>query len=312
MQDAEPGAGLSIRTSNRTIYFDINNLFSMSAGRHSKEKKLANRASIVYCSGETVLETPVIIAVTNQKGGVGKTTTAVNVAAALALNGCRVLLVDADPQAHSTKSCVKDPEAVPHSLYEVMMRREQDIQNVIVKSTIPGLDVAISRISMAKLEPSLLGEIDGHFRLKDILSPVRRKYDFILIDTPPTLGLITVNALVAATHLLIPIQSSYLCLEGTDDLLETIDKIRRVANPHLEILGVLITLHDTRTNIARDVVERIIKVFGKKVFRTYISKSVKIEESPAYKESIFTYAASSVGALQYKQVAEEILDRAKN
>jgi len=254
----------------------------------------------------------VIIAVTNQKGGVGKTTTAVNVAAALALDGCRVLLVDTDPQAHSTKSCVKDPESIPHSLYDVMMRRDNHIENIIAKSTIPGLEVAISRISMAKLEPSLLGEIDGHFRLKDILAPVRRKYEFIFIDTPPTLGLITVNALVAATHLLIPIQSSYLCLEGTDDLLETIDKIRRVANPHLEILGVLITLHDTRTNIAKDVVERIIKVFGKKVFKTYISKSVKIEESPAYKESIFTYAASSVGSLQYKLVAEEILARAKN
>jgi chromosome partitioning protein len=112
--------------------------------------------------------------------------------------------------------------------------------------------------------------------------------------------------------LLIPIQSSYLCLEGTDDLLETIEKIRRVANPNLEILGVLITLHDTRTNIAKDVVKRILKVFGGKVFKTYISKSVKLEESPAYKESIFTYAANSIGALQYKKIAEEILERAKN
>ncbi len=252
-----------------------------------------------------------IIAVTNQKGGVGKTTTTVNVAAALALSGCRVLLVDIDPQAHSTKSCVKEPDSIPHSLYDVLMRREENIQNVIVKSTVPGLEVAISRIAMAKLEPALLGEIDGHFRLKDVLAPIRRKYEFILIDTPPTLGLITVNALVASTHLLIPIQSSYLCLEGTDDLLETIEKIRRVANPNLEILGVLITLHDTRTNIAKDVVKRIIKVFGEKVFQTYISKSVKLEESPAYKESIFTYAANSIGALQYKKIAEEILERAK-
>ncbi len=253
-----------------------------------------------------------IIAVTNQKGGVGKTTTTVNVAAALALDGRRVLLVDTDPQAHSTKSCVKDPDSFSQSLYDVLMHRQENIQKIIVKSTVPGLDVAISRIAMAKLEPSLLGEIDGHFRLKDVLTPVRRKYEFIIIDTPPTLGLITVNALVAASHLLIPIQSSYLCLEGTDDLLETIEKIRRVANPNLDILGVLITLHDTRTNIARDVVNRIIKVFGKKVFQTYISKSVKIEESPAYKESIFTYAANSIGALQYKKVAEEILERVKN
>ena len=181
-----------------------------------------------------------------------------------------------------------------------------------MKSTVPGLDVAISRMSMAKLEASLLGQIDGHFRLKDILEPVRDRYEFIFIDTPPTLGLITLNALVASSHLLIPIQSSYLCLEGTDDLLETIEKVRRVANPGLQILGVLITLHDMRTNIARDVVERIQRVFGEKVFKTHISKSVKIEESPAYKESIFTYAGSSVGALQYRKVAEEILERAKN
>jgi chromosome partitioning protein len=182
----------------------------------------------------------------------------------------------------------------------------------VVKSTVPGLDVAISRISMAKIEASLLGQIDGHFRLKDLLEQARGKYEFIFIDTPPTLGLITLNALVASSHLLIPIQSSYLCLEGTDDLLETIEKVRKVANPNLQILGVLITLHDGRTNIAKDVVDRINQVFGDKVFHTSISKSVKIEESPAYKESIFTYASSSIGALQYRKVAEEILERAKN
>jgi len=253
-----------------------------------------------------------IIAVTNQKGGVGKTTTAVNISAALALSGCRVLLVDTDSQAHSTKSCVKDPNSNEKSLYDVLMHPEQKIQAAIMKSTIPGLDVAISRVSMAKLESSLLGQIDGHFRLKDVLESVRERYEFIFIDTPPTLALITLNALVAASHLLIPIQASYLSLEGTDDLLETIEKVRRVANPRLQILGILITLHDSRTNIARDVVERIQRVFGEKVFHTYISKSVKIEECPAYKESIFTYAGNSVGALQYKKVAEEILKRAKN
>ena len=253
-----------------------------------------------------------IVAVTNQKGGVGKTTTAVNVSAALALNGCRVLLVDADPQAHSTKSCVKEHDRNEKALYDVLMHPEQKIASAIMQSTIPGLKVAISRMSMAKLEASLMGQIDGHFRLKDVLESVRGSYDFIFIDTPPTLGLITLNALVAASHLLIPIQSSYLCLEGTDDLLETIEKVRHVANPGLQILGILITLHDTRTNIARDVVKRIQRVFGDKVFHTFISKSVKLEESPAYKESIFTYAGNSIGALQYKKVAEEIMDRAKN
>ncbi|MCX6560154.1 MAG: ParA family protein [Candidatus Aminicenantes bacterium] len=253
-----------------------------------------------------------IITVTNQKGGVGKTTTAVNCAAALALAGKRVLLVDTDPQGHSTISCVREPEALAQSLYDVLSQNKVSIENVIAKSTVPGLDVAISRISMAKLETALIGEIDGHYRLRDALAPIRPQYDYMLIDTPPTLGLITLNALVAASHLLIPIQSSYLCLEGTDDLLETIEKVRRIANPQLEILGVLITLHDTRTNLARDVVERIQAVFGEKVFKSHISKSVKIEECPAYKESIFTYAASSVGALQYRQVAEEIIERTKS
>jgi chromosome partitioning protein len=256
-------------------------------------------------------ETRVIVAVTNQKGGVGKTTTAVNVAAGLAFSGCRVLLIDTDSQGHSTKSLVRDAEKIDKSLYDVLMHPALKLSSITVASSVPGLEVAISRISMAKLEGSLLGQIDGHFRLKDVLEPVREKYDYILIDTPPTLGLITLNSLVAATHLLIPIQSSYLCLEGTDDLLETIEKVRRVANPALQILGVLITLHDTRTNIARDVVERIQRVFGEKVFHTFISKSVKLEESPAYKESIFTYAGGSVGALQYKKVAEEIMERAK-
>jgi chromosome partitioning protein len=258
------------------------------------------------------LEDSLIIAITNQKGGVGKTTTALNVSAALALMGYKMLLLDTDPQAHSSTSCLADPSRHSKSLYDIMMHPVDGLESVITKSTIPGLDVVISKISMAKLEPSLLGEIDGHFRLKDVLQPIKSKYDHIVIDTPPTLGLITLNSLVAATHILIPIQSSFLCLEGTDDLIETIDKVKKVANPALQILGILITLHDQRTNISRDVVKRIRKVFGELVFKTLISKSVKLEESPAYKESIFTYAPSSVGALQYKKIAEEIIDRAKN
>lgn len=253
-----------------------------------------------------------IIAVTNQKGGVGKTTTCINLSAALAIMGYRILLVDMDPQAHSTISIVKNPNESKKSLFDILMDKNQRIEEIIFRSNIPGLDVAISKISMAKLEPALIGEFDGHYRLRDAIGPVKSMYDFVLIDTPPTLGLITLNALVAATHILIPIQSSYLCLEGTDDLLETIDKVKRIANPDLEILGVVITLHDKRTNISKDVVDRIIEVFGDKVFKTYISKSVKLEESPAYKESIFTFAPDSIGAIQYKEIAEELLERAKN
>jgi len=252
-----------------------------------------------------------IIAIANQKGGVGKTTTAFNLSSALAFLGKSILLVDTDPQAHSTVSSVRDSSKYAKSLYDVMVDSNMKIRDVIVRSSVPGLEVVISKISMAKLEPMLLGEIDGHFRLRDVMEPIRNKYEFIIIDTPPTLGLITINALVAASYILIPIQSSYLSLEGTDDLLETIEKIRKNVNPRLEILGVVITLHDKRTNISKDVVDRIKGVFGKKVFKTIISKSVKLEESPAYKESIFTYAPYSVGAIQYKKLAEEVVQRAK-
>ncbi|GAI19001.1 unnamed protein product [marine sediment metagenome] len=193
-----------------------------------------------------------------------------------------------------------------------MVDSEVKIRDIIVKTSVPGLEIAISKIAMAKLEPVLLGEIDGHFRLRDVIVPIKKRYEFIIIDTPPTLGLITLNALVAATHILIPIQSSYLSLEGTDDLLETVIKIRKNVNPNLQVLGVLITLHDRRTNISRDAVERIKRVFGKKVFKTMISKSVKLEESPAYRESIFTYAPDSVGAMQYKKLAQEVIRRAKS
>lgn len=226
--------------------------------------------------------------------------------------GKSTLLIDTDPQAHSTISCVKNPSQYDKTLYELMMNDNENIEESIFKSTIPGLNIVISRISMAKIETMLLGKIDGHFRLKDILEPVRNKYDFIIIDTPPTLGIITLNALVAADSLIIPVQSSYLSLEGADDLIETIDKVKKIANTRLQIIGILITLHDKRTNISKDAVTRIKKVFGKIVFKTIISKSVKLEESPAYRESIFTYAPHSVGAIQYKRVAKEIIKRAKN
>ena len=253
-----------------------------------------------------------ILAIANQKGGVGKTTTAFNLSAALALIGKNTLLVDIDPQAHSTVSLINNSSQYDKSIYDVLVDSEVKIRDIIVKTSVPGLEVAISKIAMAKLEPVLLGEIDGHFRLRDVIGPIKKRYEFIIIDTPPTLGLITLNALVAATHIVIPIQSSYLSLEGTDDLLETVIKIRKNVNPDLQVLGVVITLYDRRTNISRDAVERIKRVFGKKVFKTMISKSVKLEESPAYRESIFTYAPDSAGAMQYRKLAQEVIRRAKS
>jgi chromosome partitioning protein len=249
-----------------------------------------------------------IVAIANQKGGVGKTTTAINLAAALAMRGRNTLLIDLDPQANSTMSFVEVHE-VHRTMFDAMTDASCGIEGVVLPSTLPNLSVAPARIALAKLEAKLVGELDAHFRLKDRIDTVRAAYPAIVVDCPPTLGLLTVNALVAATHLLIPIQSSYFALEGTDDLLETVDKVRQRANPGLQILGVLITMHDRRTSLGRDIRNQILRVFGPKVFNTIITKSVRLEESPAYKESIFTFAPDSSGAAEYYRLCEEVMDR---
>jgi len=249
-----------------------------------------------------------IIVIANQKGGVGKTTTAINLSAACALTGKRVLLLDLDPQGNSSLSFV-EPQSIDGGAFELFTELQEPFENFIYPTKVEKLDIVPSKISLAKLEAKLVGDFDAIFRLRDRIEQIRSKYDLIFIDTPPTLGLITVNALVAASHVLIPIQSSYFALEGTDDLLETIEKVRSRPNPDLEILGVLVTLFDKRTSLSKDVEAHIRQVFGKKTFKTLISRSVRLEESPAHKETIFSYSPKSSGATEYHELSKEVLKR---
>ena len=251
-----------------------------------------------------------IIAIANQKGGVGKTTTAINLSAALAAKGLKTLLVDLDPQSNSTMSYLAQEEG-RRSVYETLTEPNVHLEDILQEvPNYPNLWLAPSSIGLAKIEAKLLGELVSQYRLKDELSRVETSFDYLLLDTPPTLGNITINALVAATHVLVPIQSSYFALEGTDDLLETIDKLKQRANPQLQILGAVITLHDKRTVLSKDIQDQIRRVFGDKLFETVISKSVRLEESPAYRESIFSFAPESSGASEYYRLCEEVMDRA--
>jgi chromosome partitioning protein len=239
---------------------------------------------------------------------VGKTTTAVNLAAAFALKEQRTLLIDLDPQANTTLTFFSQEE-VTRSIYDVLSDHHVLVKDVVHPTKVANLCVVPAKIALAKLEANLVGQFDAPFRLKDALAGARDDFDLIVIDTPPALSIITVNALVAAHYLLVPIQASYYSLEGTDDLLETLERIRARPNPELQLLGVIVTLFDKRTNLARDTYKQVRDVFGEKVFKTVIGKNVRLEESPAYKETIFSFAPGSSGAAEYAQLAREVMQR---
>jgi chromosome partitioning protein len=249
-----------------------------------------------------------ILTIANQKGGVGKTTTAINLAAAISLRKKRTLLIDLDPQGNSTITFF-DLADVQSSMFDVLGDHRAEMAGVIKPTKDPMLFVAPSRLALAKLEQQLSGQFDAPFKLKDALAPVLKDFDYIIIDTPPALGILTVNAMVASTHLLVPIQAAYFAIEGTDDLLETYERIRARPNPDLKVLGVVITLFDKRTNISRDTHEQIRSVFGTVLFKTRIGKNVRLEESPAYKETIMTFAPKSPGAKDYGKLAVEVIQR---
>ena len=250
-----------------------------------------------------------IISIANQKGGVGKTTTAVNLSACLALQKKKVLLIDADPQGNAT-SGVGASKNVEKSTYDVILNQE-NIENVIQLSAVPGLDVCASNINLAGAEIQLVSELSREFRLKGALDKVKDEYDYIIIDCPPSLGLVTLNALTASNSVLVPIQCEYYALEGLGQLMSTVDLVQKHLNKELEVEGVALTMYDARTNLSMQVIEEVKKYFKDKVYRTVIPRNVKLSEAPSYGLPIAMYDKNSKGAVAYMDLAKEVIKNNK-
>jgi chromosome partitioning protein len=253
-----------------------------------------------------------IYALANQKGGVGKTTTAVNLSAFLAAHGQRVLLIDLDPQANATSSLGLDKNQIAFSTYDVLINGTP-LPKVIQLTKRLRLDVAPSTAQLAGAEVELVELPEREKRLKQALVALQANYEYILIDCPPSLGLLTVNALTAAQGVLIPVQCEYLALEGLTQLMNTIQLVRRALNPGLVVRGLIMTMYDSRMKLAQQVVNEVQGHFGDKVFNTLIPRSVRLGEAPSYGEPILSYAPTSSGGLAYAQLSEELLaaDRAQ-
>ncbi len=248
-----------------------------------------------------------IIAIANQKGGVGKTTTAVNLSAVLAEKGKKVLMVDLDPQGNTT-SGLGCSVGADNTVYDVMMGRST-LEKCIQKTGIKKLRLLGSDIRLAGAEVELVNVDRREFRLKTMLGPIREDYDFILVDCPPSLSLLTLNALTAADSVLVPIQCEYYALEGVTSLMNTISRVRKTVNPHLEIEGILLTMLDGRTNLGLQVVDQVKKHFKKAVFATTIPRNVRLGEAPSHGEPINIYDPKSSGARAYQDLAAEVLSR---
>jgi chromosome partitioning protein len=250
-----------------------------------------------------------IFAVANQKGGVGKTTTAVNLGAYLAAEGQRVLLVDVDPQANATSSLGVDRQGLSRSTYDVLLDETPADQAILLTKQIH-LDLLPSTPALAGAEVELVGIMAREHRLNRALEPIAHRYDYVFLDCPPSLGLLTLNALTATQDgILIPVQCEYLALEGLGHLLKTIYMVRDNLNPGLTIAGVVLTMFDARTNLSRQVVDEVRRFFPGHVFQTIIPRTVRLSEAPSYGETILRYAPMSAGAAAYHALAQELMER---
>lgn len=248
-----------------------------------------------------------IIAVANQKGGVGKTTTTVNLSAILAKKGKKVMIIDADPQGNATSGLGIDKDDVK-SLYDVLVN-EEPIEETLEETTMENLDVCPSNINLAGAEVELVSLISREYRLKEQLDKIKDEYDYILIDCPPSLGLITLNAFTAADSVLIPVQCEYYALEGLGQLINTINLVKKHLNKSLEIEGAILTMYDIRTNLSNQVVKEVKKYFDDKVFKSVIPRNVKLSEAPSYGMSIVEYDSRSKGSKSYDKLAKEFLKK---
>jgi len=248
-----------------------------------------------------------VIAIANQKGGVGKTTTAVNLSSCLAFKGKKVVIIDIDPQGNTTSGLGIDKKTIDKSIYEVLIN-DEDIKNALMKTAIGNLFICPSNIQLVGAEVELVSVISRETRMKEAIRSIRNDYDFILIDCPPSLGLLTLNALTASDTILVPIQCEYYALEGLSQLMNTVKLVQRHLNPALDVEGVVLTMFDARTNLSMQVVEDVKKYFRNKVYRTVIPRNVRLSEAPSFGLPIILYDPKSKGAECYLDLAQEVID----